>query len=170
MSDKLVLLTNWGVGVGSAGAGDDTWMKIKIALMSTDGAGRDAVRVLTEHGRVMLHGTVDSEAVKDKAEATARAVGGVKDVRNLLQVVNESRQESVTVADKDVKDAIERSLLRDTSLAGIRVKSVDHGLVFLDVFLDGSTASLANKLRAIETAYGIPGVRQVASDIKTQEK
>jgi hyperosmotically inducible protein len=164
----VALLTTWGVGVGSAEAMDDTWlsMKIKIALMTTDGAGRNAVKVETEHGKVTLHGTVDSEAVKDKAEATARAVGGVTEVRNLLQVVKESRQESVKAADKDVRDAVEKSLKGDKSLAGIKVRSVDNGLVFLE----GSTASLANKLRAIETAYGIPGVRQVASDIETNEK
>jgi len=164
----VALLLIWGVGVASAQASDDTWIttKIRIALMTTDGAGRNAVKVDTEHGKVTLHGTVDSQAVKDKAEATARAVGGVTDVRNLLQVVKESRQESVKAADKDVKDAVEKSLKGDKSFEGIKVKSVDNGLVLLD----GSTTSLANKLRAIETAYDIPGVRQVASEIETKEK
>jgi hyperosmotically inducible protein len=164
----VALLLIWGVGVASAQASDDTWIttKIRIALMTTDGAGRNAVKVDTEHGKVTLHGTVDSQAVKDKAEATARAVGGVTDVRNLLQVVQESRQESVKAADKDVKDAVEKALKADKGLEGIKVKSVDNGLVFLD----GSTTSLANKLRAIETAYAIPGVRQVASGIETTEK
>ena len=162
------LLWTWGVGVAPARASDDTWIttKIRIALLTTDGAGRNAVKVDTEHGKVTLHGTVDSEAVKDKAEATARAVGGVTDVRNLLQVVKESSQKSVKAADKDVKDAVERSLKGDKSFDGIKVKSVEDGLVFLD----GSTTSLASKLRAIETAYEIPGVRQVASEIETKEK
>jgi len=134
--------------------------------MTTDGAGRNAVNVDTEHGKVTLHGTVDSEAVRDKAEATARAVGGVTEVRNLLQVVKESSQKSVKAADKDVKDAIEKSLQADKSLEGVKVKSVEDGLVFLD----GRTTSLADKLQAIETAYSIPGVRQVASVIETKEK
>ena len=172
-SRKLTLavvgfLLVWGVGVAPAQAADDTWIstKVRIALMTTDGAGRNAVNVNTEHGKVTLHGTVDSEAVKEKAEATARAVGGVTDVRNLLQVVKESRQESVKAADKDVKDAVEKALKGDRNLEGIKVKSVENGFVFLD----GSTTSLANALRAIETAYGIPGVRQVASGIETKEK
>ena len=162
------LLLTWGVGVGPARASDDTWIttKIRIALMTTDGAGRNAVKVDTEHGKVTLHGTVDSEAVKEKAEATARSVGGVTEVRNLLQVVKESSQKSVKAADKDVKDAVERSLKGDKSFDGIKVKSVEDGLVFLD----GSTTSLAAELRAIETAYGIPGVWQVASGIETKEK
>ena len=164
----VAVLLTWVVGVAPAQAADDTWTstKIRIALMTTDGAGRDAVKVDVEHGKVTLHGTVDSQAVKDKAEATARAVGGVTDVRNLLQVVTESRQESVKAADKDVKDAVEKSLQEDKSLEGVKVKSVEDGLVFLD----GRTTSLADKLRAIETAYSIPGVRQVASVIETKEK
>jgi hyperosmotically inducible protein len=164
----VLLLLTWGVAVVTARASDDTWIttKIRIALMTTDGAGRNAVKVDTEHGKVTLHGTVDSEAVKDKAEATARAVGGVTDVRNLLQVVKESRQESVKAADKDVKDAVEKSLKKDKSLEGIKVKSVDNGLVLLV----GSTTSLANEVRAIDTVYGLPGVRQVASEIEAKEK
>jgi hyperosmotically inducible protein len=154
-------------GVGAALASDDTWIttKIRIALMTTDGAGRNAVKVETERGKVTLHGTVDSEAVKEKAAATARGVGGVTDVRDLLQVVKESSQKSVKAADKDVNEAVERALKADKSLAGIKVKSVENGLVFLD----GSTASLAGELRAIETAYGVPGVRQVASGIETKK-
>jgi hyperosmotically inducible protein len=161
-------LLAWGAGVAPAQASDDTWIstKVRIALMTTDGAGRNAVNVNTEHGKVTLHGVVDSEAVKEKAEATARAVGGVTEVRNLLQVVKESRQESVKAADKDVRAAVENALKADKSLEGIKVKSVDNGLVFLE----GSTASLTGALRAIETAYGIPGVRQVASGIETKEK
>ena len=164
----VAVLLVWGVGVGSAQAADDTWIttKIRIALMTTDGAGRNAVKVETDHGKVTLHGTVDSQAVKDKAEATVRTVGGVTEVRNLLQVVKSSEKESVKAVDKDVKDAVEKSLKANKSLEGIKVKSVDNGLVILD----GSTPSLANKLQAIETAYGVAGVRQVTSDIETKEK
>jgi hyperosmotically inducible protein len=170
---KLVLtlvavVLTWGAGVGRSLASDDTWIttKIRIALMTTDGAGRNAVNVETEHGKVTIHGTVDSEAVKEKAEATVRAVGGVTDVRNLLQVVKESSQHSVKAADKDVKEAVEKALKSDRNLEGIKVKSVDNGLVFLD----GDATSLARKLQAIELTYGVPGVRQVASDIETKEK
>jgi hyperosmotically inducible protein len=164
----VALLLTWGVGVAAAYASDDTWIttKVRIALMTTDGAGRNAVKVETDHGKVTLHGTVDSQAAKDKAEATARAVGGVTDVRNLVEVVKESRQKSVKAADNDVKDAVERMLKGDKSLEGIKVKSVDNGLVFLG----GDTTSLESKLRAVEAAYEIPGVRQVASEIKTKEE
>lgn len=164
----VALLVVGGFVVGPARASDDTWIstKVRIALMTTDGAGRNAVNVNTEHGKVTLHGTVDSEAVKEKAEATARAVGGVTEVRSLLQVVKESSQKAVKAADKDVREAVETALKADKSLEGIKVKSVDNGLVFLE----GRTASLTGALRAIETAYAIPGARQVASEIETEEK
>ena len=68
-------------------------------------------------------------------------------------------------ADKDVNEAVEKALKADKNLDGIKVKSVENGLVFLD----GSAASLASVLRAIETAYGVPGVRQVASGIETKK-
>jgi len=162
------LLLIWGVGLAPAQAADDAWIstKIKIALMTTDGAGRNAVKVEVDHGKVTLHGTVDSQAVKDKAEATARGVGGVTEVRNLLQVVKESRQKAVKAADKDVKEAVEKALKADKNLEDIKVKSVDNGLVFLT----GHATGLAHKLQAIEIAYGVPGVWQVATDIETKEQ
>ena len=47
------LLVIGGLGLASAQASDDAWIstKIRIALMTTDGAGRNAVKVDTEHGR-----------------------------------------------------------------------------------------------------------------------
>src|SRR4029450_11196105 len=87
------LLVVWGTGIALAQASDDTWIttKIRIALMTKDGRGRAALNGDPEPGQATTHGTVDSQAVKDKAEATVRAVGGVTDVRNLLQVVKQSR-------------------------------------------------------------------------------
>lgn len=161
------LLLTVGLGVGPAQAADDTWIatKIKIALLTTDGAGRNAVKSDVENGRVTITGTVDSQAVKDKAEQTVRAVGGVIEVRNLVQVVKPSRQDAVHAVDKEVKDAVERALRVDKNLDSVKVKSVENGLVFLD----GSASSLAYKLLAIEKAYEVAGVRQVASGIVTKE-
>lgn len=163
----VALFLIWGLGVAPAQAADDSWIssKIRMSILTTDGGG-NAVKVDVEHGNVTLHGTVDSQAVKDKAEATARAVGGVMEVKNLLQVVKESRQQSVKAADKDMKDAVENLLQADKSLDGIKVKSVANG----PVFLDGSASCLAVALRAVESVYGIPGVRQVSSGIQAKEQ
>jgi osmotically-inducible protein OsmY len=61
---------------------------------------------------------------------------------------------------------VEKALKVDRNLDGIKVKSVSDGFVSLE----GNTAGLANKLRAIEIAYDTPGVGRVASEIETQEK
>ena len=68
-------------------------------------------------------------------------------------------------SDSDVKKTVEVALKSHKSLDGIKVESVDNGLVLLE----GSTKTLALKLRAIETAYDCSGVRQVASKIETTE-
>lgn len=162
------LVLAWGLGVAPAQAADDTWItaKIKIALMTTDGAGRNAVKSDVEHGKVTLTGTVDSQAVKDKAEATVRGVGGVTEVQNLIQVVKPSRQDAVHAVDKDVEAAVHKALRTDKNLESVHIKSVENGLVFLD----GSTTNYGFTLLAIEKAYEVTGVRQVVSGIVTKEK
>jgi osmotically-inducible protein OsmY len=47
-----------------------------------------------------------------------------------------------------------------------KVASVDNGVVLLG----GSNQAIAQKLRAIETAYDCAGVRHVASQIETSDK
>jgi hyperosmotically inducible protein len=143
----------------------DAWVsaRVRIALLTTDGTGGTAVKVDTEHGQVTLHGKVHSQAEKDKAEATARGVEGVTGVQNLLQVVPEAYKEAVKASDKDTKNGVEAALKAHKSLEGVKVKSVDNGVVLLE----GSTKTVADTLLAIETAYGCIGVRQVASKIET---
>jgi len=55
-----------------------------MSILTTTARGQ-CVKVDVEHGKVTLHGTVDSQAVKEKAEATARAVGGVMEVKNCFR-------------------------------------------------------------------------------------
>jgi osmotically-inducible protein OsmY len=158
------VLSMWSLAAQSVSAASpDAWIttKARIALLTTDGAGRTAVKVDTERGRVTLHGKVHSEAVKDKAEATVRGVEGVTGVRNLLEVVPAEREDAVKASDHEVKEAVESALKLDKTLEGIGVASVDNG----SVLLDGRTKTLDHKLLAIETAYGCNGVRHVASQI-----
>ena len=66
-------------------------------------------------------------------------------------------------SDKEVKKAVETALRNNKSLDGIKVDSVDNGVVLLS----GKTTSLELKLVAIETAYTVFGARHVASTIET---
>src|SRR5262245_59243711 len=77
--------------VGAQAATSDAWItaKSKIALMTTKGVSSTAVNVDTVDGVVTLHGKVNSTDEKARAEAEVKKIDGVREVRNLLQVVPE---------------------------------------------------------------------------------
>jgi hyperosmotically inducible protein len=145
----------------------DSWIttKAKIALLTTDGFSVNGANVDTLHGNVTIHGKVGTTADRTRAEQTVRRVDGVKNVKNLLQVVPVSMKDIVAVNDSDVKDRVEASLKADTKMDDVKVTSVNNGVVLLS----GKAANLTETLRAIENAYSVNGVHRVASDIQTIE-
>jgi len=60
--------------------------KVKTALIAEPGLSGLAIDVDTSGNVVSLHGSVASDAARANAERVARAVGGVKDVKNNLTV------------------------------------------------------------------------------------
>ena len=146
----------------------DTWIttKAKIALLTTDGVSAKAVNVDTVDGKVTLHGKVSTEGEKTKAEQTVRKLDGVKDVKNLLQVVPESQRKAVKANDAEIKKAVEAALEANPSFKDVKVQSVNEGVVLLA----GKTPSLEQKLKAIEVAYDVAGVRRVATEIEAADK
>jgi osmotically-inducible protein OsmY len=93
-------------------------------------------------------------------------VEGVKSVRNLLQVVPDAFKDTVKANDEAIKDGVESAFEADTRVKGIKVASVNNGVVLLS----GKTPTLAEKLRAIEIAWGVGGVTRVASEIETGDQ
>ncbi|TMB54884.1 MAG: BON domain-containing protein [Chloroflexi bacterium] len=144
---------------GASADAKDSWIttKAKIALLTSDGFSVNGANVET------IHGKVATGADKTRAEETVRQVGGVKSVKNLLQVVPEAEKKAVAASDSEIKDRVRASLKNDKRLEGVKVASVNNGLVLLA----GKTRSLDEKLVAIESAYSVPGVRRVASEIET---
>jgi osmotically-inducible protein OsmY len=144
----------------------DAWitMKTKIALMTADDVNAADLNVDTVNGVVTLHGKVPSEAEKNKAERVASKLEGVKSVKNLLQIVPNSRREIVDRADKDVKDAVETAFQANRRVAdsGISVQSVNKGVVLLA----GRTTSIESHLEAVQVAYAVKGVRRVATEVQ----
>jgi len=157
------------VGAGSLALADtnDPWLttKTKIVLLTTEGVPGMAVNVDTVDGKVTLHGKVKTAEEKAKAEAAARTVEGVKDVKNLLQVVPETTREAVAASDDQVKEQVEKALKGDKSIEDVKVASVNKGVVLLA----GKTPTLGAKLKAIEQAASVPGVRRVASEIEASD-
>ncbi|MEO8358531.1 MAG: BON domain-containing protein [Vicinamibacteria bacterium] len=142
----------------------DVWLttKCKIALLTTEGLSVRGVNVDTIDGAVTLHGKVKTEAEKEKAGQTVRAVEGVKHVRNLLQVVPDVFKQTVKASDEVLKDRVQMVLKTDKSLEGVNVASVNNGVVLLS----GKAPTFAEKLRAIELAWNVDGVSRVASEIE----
>jgi hyperosmotically inducible protein len=148
----------------------DAWItsKAKLALMTADGVSSTDVNVDTVDGHVTLHGAVGSAPEKTTAEQVVRKVEGVKDVRNMLQVVAPAQQAKVEAADEQIKDNVQQALKADKSLSdsSISVSSVNKGVVVLI----GKAASLTDHLNAVADARAVPGVKQVASEIQSPDK
>jgi len=159
-------------GACSAGAATppDAWItaKAKLALLTSEHVSATSVNVDTTSGQVTLHGKVRSAAEKTEAERVVKGLDGVKSVRNMLQVVSESRTDAVKVADQDLKDRVEKALGSDQALkdSDIAVASVNDGVVLLK----GDAKTIGDHLRAVETAARVPGVRRVASEIRSPDK
>jgi hyperosmotically inducible periplasmic protein len=146
----------------------DGWIttKAKLTLLTTDGVSGTKVNVDTVDGKVTLHGKVPTAAEKAKAETAVKAIDGVKEVKNLLQVVPEERKDTVNASDDTIKKGVEGVLKADKALDDVKVASVNQGVVLLS----GKTATLEATLRAVEKASNTPGVRRVSSEIETGEK
>jgi hyperosmotically inducible protein len=146
----------------------DKWISTKatLALLTSDGFSVKEANVDTRDGNVVIHGTVRSEADKQKAEATVQSIGGVKSVRNLLQVVAADEKEDVKFDDSVTKARVEAELKADKTLHNVKVASVNHGVVLLK----GTVHSLDTKVRAASTAYGVPGVEHVSTEIEVEVK
>ena len=157
------------LAAGSAmAAPSDAWIttKAKMALLTTEGVSGTAVNVDTVNGLVTLHGKVNAEAERAKAEAAVRGIEGVKNVRNLLQVVATKREDAVSESDDKIKDRVQTALEADASFKDVSVQSVNSGVVLLA----GNVATLGDHLRAVEHAARVPGVKRVASEIKSPDK
>lgn len=150
----------------------DAWItaETKIALLTAEGVHANGINVGTVDGRVTLAGTVPSaeEKAKAKAEAEARKVSGVKDVRNLIRVVPAGQEKTVAASDAEIKDRATRALKDDPAVAGskIAVQSVNGGVVLLGGTADGASAHL----EALDRVRSVPGVRRVASEVQSPDR
>jgi osmotically-inducible protein OsmY len=164
----LLIAAALALPVVAAADSPDSWIttKAKLALLTADDVSVTDVNVDTANGNVTLHGKVKSDGEKQRAEAAVKGIEGVKGVKNLLQVVPEGAQKGVEVADDRIEDTIENSLDADPLLKDVEVSSVNKGVVLLS----GKTDTLAAKLKAVEAAWKVDGVKRVSSQIETREK
>jgi osmotically-inducible protein OsmY len=167
----MVVATAWLAFASSFAAAaepNDAWIttKAKIKLLTADDVSVTDVNVDTQDGRVTLHGKVGSAAEKSRAEKAVRGIEGVREVRNLLQVVPESRKDLVKQADGTIGDRVGKCLAGDSALSGVKVASVNDGVVLLS----GEIDTPRDELRAIEAVRSCTSVRRVASEIRTRQR
>jgi osmotically-inducible protein OsmY len=126
----------------------DSWLtaKTKIALFADERVKGAQVSVETVKGTVSLRGKVDSDEAKAAAAAIAKAVDGVKSVRNDLQVVPPGDRKVIDSSDKDITRQVEGRLSQDA-----RLKKVD-------VRTDGGAVILTGAVSSIEGNDGTLGV------------
>ena len=165
----LVLAFGLGSAVSYAAERPDVWvtMTTKIMLMTTDGLSTSDLNVDTVNGVVTLHGKVSTQTEKAKAEQIARGNHGVKDVKNLLQVVPESERKVVERSDESIKEGVEAAFRanRRVSESGIKVASVNKGVVLLS----GKSKTLADHLESVEVARAVRGVRGVSTEVEVEQ-
>jgi len=142
----------------------DVWLatKAKVALLTTEGLSVKDADVAAVEGLVTLHGKVRTGAEKAKAGQVVGEIEGVKSVRNLMRVAPGAFGASGRVDDARIRAAVDSALLADRRLEGVKVASVENGVVVLE----GRAASLDEKLRAIELVWAVPGVSRVTSRIE----
>ena len=166
----MAAMLSLGQGAWTAASADtpDSWItaKTRIALMTTDGVDTWDLNVDTNKGVVTLHGKVATAAAKTAAERETRRLDGVKDVKNLLQVVSKPAREATNDADDVIEDRVEDALGRVAAVksSGIKVASVSKGVVLLT----GTADTVEQHLAAVEAAHAVKGVRRVSSDVKVK--
>ncbi len=119
------------------------------------------VKVEVDQGVVVLRGAVQSELERDTAQQVAQSAVGAEHVRNDLQALNPERGGGDVLARRVQFElystgAFDLSRMQVHSQAG-RVR------------LEGSVRSEAERLLAVRLAEGVPGVREVANELKPPE-
>jgi hyperosmotically inducible protein len=144
----------------------DSWItsKTKIALFADDRVKGREVSVETVKGDVFLRGKVDSEEAKAAASEVARAIEGVRNVKNDLQVVAPAVRKTVDADDKQIKKAVESRFSSDPQLQKINVRA-DGGVVVLS----GEVPNISVSAKASEMAHRVDGVKAVKNELRVTQ-
>lgn len=128
-------------------------LRVLLEGIVPDPRTRRSIKVRVEDAHVYLAGVVDAAEVKQRAEAAAARVSGVRGVTSDI-IIDESLAALVVAA---LAPAL--SLLPDAG-AAVRVFT-EHGIVYLE----GTVPDAASRAALERTAVGAPGVRVVVNNL-----
>jgi hyperosmotically inducible protein len=150
-------------------AAHDSWITtaVKLRLLANPQTPAFDINVDSDDGIVTLFGIVDSERTSQAAASEVRKVSGVRDVKNVLQVVPQAQQQIVAKSDADVKAAIEERIQKRTELADDKIDvAVKNGVARLS----GRVKTQGNRLVALVVARTTAGVRGLVDELRLEEQ
>jgi osmotically-inducible protein OsmY len=150
-------------GASFADVAGDIWItaEVRLALYAEDDVPTGDISVDTRNGVVTLFGSVATEDQKEEAEDEAEDVDGVRSVRNLLQVVPTTKQESVEKTDAEIQPKVLEAIYARPEMKGAAVRADVRNRF---VRLKGTVASRQLQLVAASAARSVAGVRAVDTD------
>jgi len=137
--------------------------RVKAALIENDATKARQIEVETRDGVVQLSGFVESMDMQEVAVRTARAVPGVKEVRNDLELRQGERTVGTVVDDTVIAAKVKAKLTDEAGLAvanDVNVE-VNNGVVQLSGFV----STMEEKNQAANAATTVDGVRDVRNNI-----
>jgi osmotically-inducible protein OsmY len=116
----------------------------------------EQVKAVVQDGRVTLEGEVEWNYQRERAEAAARRVRGVKRVSNSIEL------KPTTSAPSEIKQKIEEALKRSAEVDANRITVETNGNT---VILRGTVRSWSESHEAEQATWAAPGVRHVENRI-----
>lgn len=149
---------------------DDTAVtaKVKAALTDDEVTKAREIKVQSNRGVVQLAGFVSTNEEKARATEVAKAVDGVKEVRNDIEVQTRTAERSTgDVVDDGVITAKVKAALIDNPTTKASQINVDtkNGVVQLQGFVDSND----EKLQAGQVATSVSGVQSVQNDLEIKQ-
>ena len=141
--------------------------KVKTALIEDPVTKAGQIEVETYRGVVQLAGVVDSQESKARAVELARAVSGVKEVRNDLRVGDADQSVGQTIDDGVITTQVKAKLIADSRTDAYKINvETKGGVVQLSGFVDNDEA----KRTAGEVARSVSGVKDVDNDLEIRQQ